>query len=107
MKISNYVIFLQVLLMLAGGCEKSISSRILGKWVVDDNPKVLTMEFFSDGRVVSTYEVGVQLCGTWQGQSDTSIAITIESWNITGALTGKKRLILHNGDQEKLYRKIE
>jgi hypothetical protein len=99
-------ILLVLFLFLIGGCGRSVETRLQGKWVIEENPEALSMEFFRDGRVVSTYGIGAELNGTWQVQSDTSVAIKIETWDITGCFR-KENLVLKNNGQEKVYRKIQ
>jgi len=100
-----FFLFLSVILIFTD-CNRGISSKLPGKWVIDDNPDVLTMDFFKDGRVVNTYGVGATLEGTWKVLSENTVAISMEPWDITGELVEKK-LILKSGENEKIYRKIE
>ena len=94
------------LIIIPAGCNRGISSKLPGKWVIDGAPDVLTVEFFKDGRVVNTYGVGATLEGTWKVQSKNTVAISMEPWDITGELVERK-LILKSGENEKTYRKIE
>lgn len=106
-RIFRYTAVLPVLfLFIIGGCGRSVESRVQGKWVMEENPQALCMEFFKDGRVVSSYGIGAELNGTWQVQSDTSVAIKIETWDITGCFR-KGNLVLKNNGQEKVYKKFQ
>jgi hypothetical protein len=93
-------------IIVFSGCGKNIKSKLEGKWVIDDAPEILTMEFFGDGRVISTYKEGVKLKGMWQVQTNDDIEISMESWSIIAYFAGNK-LILKSGENEKVYRKIK
>ncbi len=105
MKTFYFTLLLLVpLFLMLAGCGKDIKTRLVGKWVIDDDPEILTMEFYKDGRVLSTYKEGVTLEGTWKIQPDDKIEISIELWKITAYFTGNK-LILRSNEKEKVYRK--
>ncbi len=63
------------------GCGRKIENKLPGKWVIDNDTEVLTMEFFNDGRVISTYKVGVSIEGTWKAESDSIVAIKLDFWD--------------------------
>ncbi len=88
-------------------CGQNIQKKLPGKWVIDDNPDVLTMEFFKDGRVVSTYGVGATINGTWQPVSDTTVEISLDPWVLTGQQISENKILLKSDGKEKVYRKIE
>jgi hypothetical protein len=107
MRIYFYLLLLLIpCIFIFSGCGKDIKTRLEGKWVIDDAPETLIMEFYRDGRVISTYKEGVELKGMWQVQTDDKIEITLEAWNIIAYFAGNK-LILKSGESEKIYRKIE
>ncbi len=95
------------IIMFFIGCGQNIQNKLPGKWVIDDSPDVLTMEFFKDGRVVSTYGVGAVINGTWRPVSDTTVEISLDPWVLTGYVVNKSKLILKSEGKEKVYRKIE
>ena len=105
-KSNSPVLVALCLFLLLVGCGRNPGKEIVGKWVVDDEPEILTMEFSSDGRVTSTYKEGVVLDGTWTVQPDKTILIAMEVWKITAQFEGNK-LILRSDNKEKAYRKIE
>lgn len=88
-------------------CSDTISKNICGKWVIDSSPETLTMEFLQNGQVISMYAIGVTLEGTWSGISDTSVTITLDAWNLIGIIKEKNTMLLKQGDNEKMYRKVE
>ena len=101
-----FSLLLSITIILTG-CNRGISSKLPGKWVIDGEPDVLTIEFFKDGRVVNTYGgAGATLEGTWKVLTENTVAISMEPWDITGELVEKK-LILKSGENEKIYCKIE
>jgi hypothetical protein len=98
-------LFLSFIIILTG-CNRGLESQLRGKWVIDGEPDVLTVEFFKGGRVVNTYGAGATLEGKWKVLSENTVAISMEPWDITGELAEGK-LILRSGDKEKVYCKIK
>ena len=87
-------------------CNRGVSSRLPGIWVVEDNPTMVRMEFFKNGTVVTNYEAEVSLSGTWKESTDSSVEITMESWQMTGCLRNN-HLVLKYGNEEKSYCRYE
>lgn len=100
------VLLLCSLILLLPDCGKDSGSRLIGKWVVEEDPDILVMQFFKDGRVKSTYKEGVILEGNWQIQPNDTIEITIEEWDISAHFSGS-RLVLRSSGKKKVYRKIK
>jgi len=99
----THLLFIVIFL---SGCNRGIESQLQGKWIIDGEPDVLTVEFFKDGRVVNTYGAGATLAGTWKVISENTVLISMEPWEVTGELSGGK-LILRSGDKEKVYCKVK
>ncbi len=100
------ILFLLVAILVIN-CGKNIQKSLPGKWVIDEDPDVLTMEFLADGKVVSTYGVGASLNGTWQTVTDSTVEISLDPWILTGQMISEDKLILKSEGKEKVYRKIE